>query len=138
MYMYSFIKHSIIALGATNVYIDVNFTSPKSVVCTSIGPHQSIKSCNIQYGKCPKLLTKEAHNTVEGNTDSVQISLETELINGDCYSVIASNDTFVILQQGLYSKCIRNIIRYITSSLLSIKVEPSCVIAHISTRSSLA
>ena len=89
----------------------MNFASPKSVICTFVGHHQGLKSCSIKYGQCQQPLTVEVHNnSVEANSDSVQIFLETELKNGDCYSVNASNDTFTVLQQGLYSKSISNTI----------------------------
>ena len=44
------------------------------------------------------------NHSVEANTDSVHLSLLTELKSGDCYFLNASNGTFTILQWGLYSK----------------------------------
>ena len=86
--------------------------STKSVICTFVGQqllqsNQGVKSCSIKYGRCQQPLTVDAQNhSVEANTDSVHLSLLTELKSGDCYFLNASSGTFTVLQWGLYSSSV--------------------------------
>ena len=96
-------------LGTTNIYVDVNVTSPKSVICNFVGEqllqsNQGVKSCSIRYSQCQQPSSVEFQNqSVDANTNSVHLSLLTELKMGDCYSLNASNGIFTVLQRGRYS-----------------------------------
>ena len=101
--------------GTTNIYVDVDIKSSKSAVCTFSKPQLQgdqlggVKLCSIKYGRCQQLLTVGARNqSVDANTNSVELFLLTELKNGDCYFLNASNGTFTVLQWKIYRKSVSN------------------------------
>lgn len=86
-------------IGTTNGNFDVKL-SPDSVVCTFSGTQsQQLKSCSIIYGPCQQQLNNATMSDV---TNQVQVTLSTELKNGDCYFSNSSNGTFTVLQRGVY------------------------------------
>ena len=88
-----------IRIGTTNV---VKLSSD-SVICTFSGtPSEELnKSCSITYGPCQQ---QQLNATISDITNPVQVTLSTELKNGDCYFLNSSNGTFTVLQWGVYCK----------------------------------
>ena len=98
---------NLICIGSTNTYVDVKPESTKSLVCTpgDQQDYQGVKSCTILYGQCQQQLSMEAQplSSEETTTDSVQLILSTELMDGDCYFLNASNGTFTVLQHRVFN-----------------------------------
>ena len=91
-----------IRIGTTNINFDVKLSSD-SVVCTFSGTQsQQLKSCSIMYGPCQQQQLNNA--TMSDITNSVQVTLSTELKNGDCYFLNSSKGIFTVLQRGVYCK----------------------------------
>lgn len=88
-----------------NKYVDVTFESSTRVVCTFTEQpgSQNKKSCGIMYGSCGQQLTV----TVLGRSTSASTVVIDfpELQSSDyCYIIRASNGTYTVQVQGMFSK----------------------------------
>jgi hypothetical protein len=101
--------HACIIPDSTNQYFDVTFESAVRIVCTFLRnqpENQSprTKSCGITYGPCQQASTT-VQNVTSSDTLTVVINLQSQLANGHCYTVTASNGVSSTVKiQGIFSK----------------------------------
>ena len=96
----------------TNQYFDVTFESTVRVVCSfprDQPENQSLrnKSCSITYGSCGQAssTTITAQNMISSDSLTVVIDLQSQLANGYCYTVTASNGASSTVRiQGTFSE----------------------------------
>ena len=83
---------------STNQYFDVTFESAVRVICSFPNdPGNQIKSCSIAYGPCQQtpVTTMTAQSTTSSDS-TVVIDLQSQLSNGHCYTVTASNGALIV------------------------------------------
>ena len=95
----------------TNQYFDVLFESATRVICSfhDQPENQSLrnKSCSIMYGPCGQTssITVTAQNMISSDSLTVVIDLQSQLANGYCYTVTASNGALSTVKiQGMFSE----------------------------------
>ena len=106
----------------TNQYVDVIFTSAKSISC-EFADHMSThsrKSCSIRYGLCQQPFTMNAQGSVVSDSSStIKINLDTNL-NTYCYSINASNGTFTLLMEGDFGMLTKFLYFHILNKLATV------------------
>ena len=95
---------------STNQYFDVAFELAVRVICSFRNDPgnqiQGNKSCSITYGPCNQQEASAATMTGTSSDSTVVINLQSQLSNGDCYTVIASNGDALstVKIQGVFSE----------------------------------
>ena len=97
--------HFTLTLGTKNEYVDIKFESATSIVCEFRNQTRpNMKLCTITYGECEESLVMSAHgNTTDDSPNTVTLQLHSDLQNY-CYTINATNGTFTVLIEGIYSK----------------------------------
>lgn len=107
MRMYRNVVHS--AGSSSQHYVHVKFGSDGSTVTCNFrglqGSH-SEKSCRIEYGQCEHHLSLTAQGTTTADSpNTVEVNLLVSIEDTHCYHITASNSTFTVVLNGVYSKC---------------------------------
>ena len=89
-------------LGRTNTYVNIIFQPTNKIVCTFLDQRegQGTISCDIAYGPCQQQPNMIARGKITSpNTVDTDLSINSEY----CYVVTASNGTFAILIDLIFS-----------------------------------
>ena len=91
-------------IGNIDQYVTVNFESASTVVCDFLNQQDeySNKSCTVTFGSCQQDITQ--FTSVQGHTTSNTVRLKlTSDLQSYCYTINASNGSYAVLLEGIYS-----------------------------------
>ena len=97
----------VIHSDSTNLFFGVMFESAVRIICSfSNEPVNQIKACSIAYGSYQQtpVTTMTTQSTISSDS-TVVINLQSQISNGHCYTVTASNGALSTVKiQGVFSE----------------------------------
>ena len=93
----------IIIIGDIDQYVNIKFESTSRVVCEFLNQRDEYnnKSCTITFGSCQQDITQSVSVQGHTTTNTIRLELSSDL-QSYCYTINASNGSFIVLIEGMY------------------------------------